>query len=228
MIQPAEPVVEIDDETTEPNTDFGNETVETETYPNSEIADPQDQEILVDYEPVYQNNETQPETIPEPDTSFTDTTTLSLEEIILKAEEASSKRNYKKAIQLYRDALERTNERADIWNALSKVYFADGQTKNAATAILEATQLSPENIQYVLDYLRIAQRVKKPADFIKDLEIAYDRFPRSPEITLSLARGYSRIGGNDYAAGILYRRFIQLAPKHPLRPEAEAALKRIR
>ena len=32
---------------------------------------------------------------------------------------------------------------------------------------------------------------------------------------------------NVYAAKILYNRFIELAPNHPLRPEAEAALKQL-
>ncbi|MGK0176460.1 MAG: tetratricopeptide (TPR) repeat protein [Lentimonas sp.] len=201
----------------EPDTDLDNETVEQ--------SDPQ---ILVDYAPVDQSNENTPEPLPEPDASLADTTPLSLEELIAHAEEATSKRDYEDAIRFYWDALGRTNNRADIWNALSKVYLINGQAKNAATTALEATRLATENIQYVLDYLRVVQRVKRPADFIKELEIAYDRFPRSPEITLSLARGYRRVGGNDYAAGILYRRFIQLAPNHPLRSEAEAALASIR
>ena len=153
---------------------------------------------------------------------------MTLEELIISAEKATSRRDYEKAIQFYWAALGQTNKRADIWNALSKVYLIDGQAKNAATTALEATRLNPENIEYVLDYLRVVQRVKKSADFIKELEIAYDRFPRSPEITLSLARGYHKIGGNDYAASILYQRFIEIAPTHPLRPEAEAALAKIR
>ncbi len=233
VIQPAEPDVEMNDEPTEPNTSFESETADTDSYLESEVAEQQNQKAapIVDYEPDYQNSETQPKTILEPKGSLPDTTPLSplsLEEIIIAAEEATSTGNYEKAAQLYQDALERTDKKADIWNALSKVYSKGGQSKNAAAAALQATRLAPENIQYVLDYLRVAQRVKTPADFIKELEIAYDRFPQSPEITLSLARGYSRIGGNDYAAGILYKRFIQLAPKHPLRPEAEAALARIR
>jgi tetratricopeptide (TPR) repeat protein len=236
-IQPAEPDMDVDEKIIEPDVGVKEETIEIDLYivdePNSQQKQEkekekqkeqeQEQDILVDYEPVNQSNKQQPE----PDTSSIDTTTLSLEEIINYAKEANFKGNYNKAIKLYRDALERSGNRADIWDELSKVYFINGQAKNAATTALEATRLDPDNIQYLLDYLRVAQRVKKPADFIKELEIAYDRFPRSPEITLSLARGYRRIGGNDYAAGILYKRFIQLAPKHPLRPEAEAELARM-
>ena len=59
-------------------------------------------------------------------------------------------------------------------------------------------------------------------------ESAYDRFPRSPEIALSLARGYERIDGNNSFAIVLYERFIQLAPNHPLRTEAETSINRLR
>ena len=79
-----------------------------------------------------------------------------------------------------------------------------------------------------LDYLRVIQRTKKPEDFLAELETAYDRFPRSPEIALSLARGYERISGNNSDAIVLYERFILLAPNHPLRSEAETSIRRLR
>ena len=165
---------------------------------------------------------------PKPTPTEVDNTPLTFEELIARAEDAASKQDYAASIKLYWNALGLTNSRAGIWNALAKIYLIDGQPKNAATSALEATRLDPENVQYILDYLRIVQQIKKPSEFIKELEIAYDRFPRSPEIILSLARGYLRLGGNDYAASILSKRFIQLAPNHPLRPEAEAALSRTR
>ncbi|CAA6677064.1 MULTISPECIES: lipopolysaccharide assembly protein LapB [unclassified Lentimonas] len=152
----------------------------------------------------------------------------SLDHILADAETATFEHDYKQAIQLYWQALGRANNRADIWNMLSRAYRFDGQTKNAETTALEATRLAPAEIDYTLDYLRVIQRTKKPEDFLAELQTAYDRFPRSPEITLSLARGYERIDGNNSTAIILYERFIQLAPNHSLRPEAEAALSRLR
>ena len=136
--------------------------------------------------------------------------------------------DYKQAIQLYWQALGRANDRADIWNKLSLAYRLDGQAKNAETTALEATRLAPQKIDYVLDYLRVVQRTKKPEKFLAELESAYDRFPRSPEIALSLARGYERIDGNNSFAIVLYERFIQLAPNHPLRTEAETSINRLR
>jgi len=153
---------------------------------------------------------------------------LSLQQLVANAETASMEHDYKKAIQLYWEALGRANNQANIWNQLSLAYRLDGQVKNAETTALEATRLAPEKIDYTLDYLRTIQRTKKPVDFLAELEGAYDRFPRSPEITLSLARAYERISGNNSTAIVLYNRFIDLAPNHPLRAEAETALDRLR
>jgi tetratricopeptide (TPR) repeat protein len=155
-------------------------------------------------------------------------TPRSLEQLLADAESASMEHNYKQAIQLYWETLGRANARADIWNQLSLAYRLDGQAKNAETTALEATRLAPQEINYTLDYLRAIQRTKKPQDFLAELETTYDRFPSSPEIALSLARGYERISGNNSSAIVLYERFIQLAPNHPLRNEAEASITRLR
>ncbi len=152
----------------------------------------------------------------------------SIEELLTEAGQAEMDRNYKLAISDYWQILGSANNRADIWNLLSRAYLIDGQPKNAETTALEAIRLAPEEIAYTLDYLRVAQRSKEPADFLAELETAYDRFPRSPEITLSLARAYERISQNNTAARTLYSRFIEIAPGHPLRAEAESALDRLR
>ena len=164
----------------------------------------------------------------EPSSAISTLPPRSLDHILADAESATFEHDYKQAIQLYWQALGRANNRADIWNMLSRAYRFDGQTKNAETTALEATRLAPAEIDYTLDYLRVIQRTKKPEDFLAELQTAYDRFPRSPEIALSLARAYERIDGNNSAAIILYERFIELAPNHSLRPEAETALSRLR
>lgn len=152
----------------------------------------------------------------------------SLEELLAEAEQATDEDAFKNAITLYWQALGRANTQADIWNNLSRVYLMDGQTKNAETTALEAIRLAPDQTAYTLDYLRVIQYTKQSDDFLAELESAYERFPRSAEIALSLARGYERISGNKSAARTLYQRFIELAPNHPLNAEAKAALGRIR
>ncbi|MEN8830041.1 MAG: tetratricopeptide repeat protein [Lentimonas sp.] len=150
-----------------------------------------------------------------------------VDELLEEANTATLDKNYRLAITNYWQALGTANDRDEIWNLLAQVYLIDGQFKNAETTALEAIRLSPRDINYTLDYLRVAQRSKTATEFFAELETAYDRFPQSPEVTLSLARGYERIAKNSTAASTLYQRFIDLAPNHPLKPEAEAAINRL-
>jgi len=151
-----------------------------------------------------------------------------IEELMAEAETATLDRDFKSAIRKYWAAISISNNRADTWNLLSRAYLVDGQLKNAETAALEAVRLEPRQVAYTLDYLRVAQRSKEPTAFLAELETAYDRFPASPEITLSLARGHERISKDLPTARNLYLRFIDIAPNHPLVPEARAAVLRLR
>jgi len=155
-------------------------------------------------------------------------TPRSLDTLLAEADAATQDRDFERAARLYWQALGQANTRADIWNRLSQVYLLNGETKNAETAALEATRLAPDDIAYALDYLRVAQRTKESEVFLDELETTYARFPRNPELTLSLARAYERISRNYRDARDLYARFIELAPNHPLRPEAESAVARLR
>jgi tetratricopeptide (TPR) repeat protein len=151
-----------------------------------------------------------------------------IEELLADAETAELDRDFKSAIRKYWEAISKENNRADIWNLLSRAYLIDGQLKNAETAALESVRLNPREVAYTLDYLRVAQRSKEPESFLAELETAYDRFPASPEITLSLARAYERIAKDNYSARNLYLRFVDIAPNHPLVAEASAAAERLR
>lgn len=151
-----------------------------------------------------------------------------LEEILAEAETAEIDRDFKAAIRNYWIAINMTESRADIWNLLSRAYLIDGQRENAEVAALEAIRMEPDEVAYTLDYLRVAQRSETPDQFLSYLETAFDRFPASPEITLSLARAYERIKKDRPAARSLYQRFIDIAPGHPLVPEARDAIERLR
>lgn len=151
----------------------------------------------------------------------------SVDELLAEAETAELDRDYKSAIRKYWAAISVENNRADVWNLLSRAYLVDGQRNNAETAALEAVRLAPREVAYTLDYLRVAQRSKTPTDFLTDLDTAYARFPDSPEITLSLARAHERITKQAPLARDLYQRFIDIAPNHPLVPEAREAVARL-
>ena len=151
-----------------------------------------------------------------------------VEELIADAETATLDRDFKSAIRKYWTAISIANNRAEVWNLLSRAYLVDGQLNNAETTALEAVRLEPRRVAYTLDYLRVAQRSLAPEDFLAELETAYARFPVSPEITLSIARGHELISQDRSAARNLYLRFIDIAPNHPLIPEAQNAVARLR
>ena len=151
-----------------------------------------------------------------------------VEELMADAETATVDRDFKSAIRKYWTAISLANNRAEVWNLLSRAYLVDGQLNNAETTALEAVRLEPRQVAYTLDYLRVAQRSLPPEDFLAELETAYARFPVSPEITLSIARGHELISQDRSSARKLYLRFIDIAPNHPLIPEAQNAVARLR
>ena len=151
-----------------------------------------------------------------------------VEELMADAETATLDRDFKSAIRKYWTAISLANNRAEVWNLLSRAYLVDGQLNNAETTALEAVRLEPRRVAYTLDYLRVAQRSLAPEDFLAELETAYARFPVSPEITLSIARGHELISQDRSAARNLYLRFIDIAPNHPLIPQAQNAVARLR
>ena len=196
----------------------------------------------VDYSQVATVEETAVEQAPTPiveafPTSEAEPTTVTLppssppqtvEELMADAETATLDRDFKSAIRKYWTAISIANNRAEVWNLLSRAYLVDGQLNNAETTALEAVRLEPRRVTYTLDYLRVAQRSLAPEDFLAELETAYARFPVSPEITLSIARGHELISQDRSAARNLYLRFIDIAPNHPLIPQAQNAVARLR
>ena len=196
----------------------------------------------VDYSQIATVEETAVEQAPTPiveafPTSEAEPTTVTLppssppqtvEELMADAETATLDRDFKSAIRKYWTAISIANNRAEVWNLLSRAYLADGQLNNAETTALEAVRLEPRRVAYTLDYLRVAQRSLAPEDFLAELETAYARFPVSPEITLSIARGHELISQDRSAARNLYLRFIDIAPNHPLIPQAQNAVARLR
>ena len=165
---------------------------------------------------------------PEPIALSTSSRPLTVEELMADAETATLDRDFKSAIRKYWTAIGIANNRAEVWNLLSRAYLVDGQLNNAETTALEAVRLEPRQVTHTLDYLRVAQRSLPPEDFLAELETAYARFPTSPEITLSIARGHERISQDRPPARNLYLRFIDIAPNHPLIPEAQKAVARLR
>ena len=149
-----------------------------------------------------------------------------IEIMIVKANNALLSNDLDTAIQLFKTILESDPSRHSIWNRLSQTQQSNNNLQAAAKASLEAIKLSPDTINYTINYLQIAGKTKASNQVLFDLISASERFPNSPEITLSLARAYDRIR-NNFKAIEFYKKFITLAPNHPLRPEAQTAIARL-
>lgn len=149
-----------------------------------------------------------------------------IEIMIIKANNALLANDLDTAIQLYQNILKSDPSRHSIWNRLSQTQQSNNELKAASDSALEAIKLSPDTINYTLNYLQIAGQTKPGKQVLFDLISASERFPNSPEITLSLARAYDRIR-SSFKAIELYKKFITLAPNHSLRPEAESAIARL-
>ena len=128
------------------------------------------------------------------------------------------------AIKNYWASLNLDDKPAEIWHELSGLLLEDGQTGLAEATAMEAVRREPQSILYTMHYLRVAQTTKEPEAFLQEIMDAKQKIPDSPDIILTLARGYKAIDHNYRDAAILYRQFLDIAPSHPERSKAEAEL----
>ena len=157
-------------------------------------------------------------------------TKLSDEEIdtlITEANQSVLNNELEAAAEIYRKVLKNKPNRHEIWDRIAQIYFANEEYNSAESASLQAIRLQQSNIVYTINYLNIARKTKSEIRFLSELLSASKQFPNSPEITLSLARAYDRNSRYRYKAKDYYTKFITLAPNHPQRSEAEAAISRL-
>ena len=147
--------------------------------------------------------------------------------LVTQANESVLKNDLDTAAELYRKVLDNSPTRHEIWDRIAQVYFANEEYNAAESAALQAIRYQPGNIAYTINYLNIAKKTKSEIRFLSELLSASKQFPNSPEITLSLARAYERNIRYRFKAKEYYIKFITLAPNHPQRSEAEAAIARL-
>lgn len=143
------------------------------------------------------------------------------------ARKAKENGDYESAIKSYWAALKLDDHPAQLWFELSDAYYLSDQMKWAEATALEAKRREPFSPLYTLQYLKVAQKTKAPEEFLQALIHAKEKIPDSPDITLALARGYLKIKKSYRNAAILYQEFLDMAPGHPQRAEAESELNTI-
>jgi len=159
--------------------------------------------------------------------SQTKLTAEEMDALITEANQSVLNNDLEAAAELYRKVLDDTPNRHEIWDRIAQIYFANEEYNSAESAALQAIRLQPSNIVYTINYLNIARKTKSEIRFLSELLSASQQFPNSPEITLSLARAYDRNSRYRFKAKDYYTKFITLAPNHPQRSEAEAAISRL-
>lgn len=154
-------------------------------------------------------------------------TSQEIEALILEANRSVLSNDLDTAATLYREVLDNSPQRHEIWDRIAQVYFANEEYNSAESAALKAIRYQPSNIAYTINYLNIAKKTKSEIRFLSELLSASKQFTNSPEIALSLARAYDRNSRYRFKAKDYYTKFITLAPNHPQRSEAEAAISRL-
>ncbi|MDG1702137.1 MAG: hypothetical protein P8I61_04395 [Opitutae bacterium] len=154
-------------------------------------------------------------------------TSQEIEALIAEANRSVLSNDLDTAAALYREVLDDSPQRHEIWDRIAQVYFANEEYNSAESAALDAIRYQPSNIAYTINYLNIAKKTKSEIRFLSELLSASKQFTNSPEIALSLARAYDRNSRYRFKAKDYYTKFITLAPNHPQRPEAEAAISRL-
>ena len=131
------------------------------------------------------------------------------------AGKALEKGNYQEAIQQFWKSLNQNPKNSDDWFSLGKAYRLGNDLQKAEIALLQAMQINPLSVPYLLEYLAVIAQTRPSNRAIRQMIQAYDRFPQEPDIILMLANAYKDLADNFREANLYYRKFLELAPQHP-------------
>lgn len=133
--------------------------------------------------------------------------------------------NYQRASDLYWNYLANDNSDPEVWRELSNAFLNQEQYRPARAAALEAIRRDPQNLVYIFQHLRVVQKTESPERFLQELQNTRRRFPRSPDVSLALARTYDKAFNDPSNSQFYYREFLRLSgSEHPSRNEANQAL----
>lgn len=147
-------------------------------------------------------------------------------DLVQQAHAAASAGQWLAATDLYRQALVADPSAAATWLAFSEAAFQAGQSDWARAAANEARRQAPGNPRPAWQFLRVTRDLLPPSEWLREAHAAYREHAQDPDIILTLARGYLQIDNNRRHAGILFQRFLDLAPAdHPERAQVGEELR---
>lgn len=133
--------------------------------------------------------------------------------------------NHQRASELYWNHLANDNADPEVWRELSNAFLNQEQYRPARAAALEAIRRDPQNLVYIFQHLRVVQKTESPERFLQELQNTRRRFPRSPDVSLALARTYDKAFNDPSNSQFYYHEFLRLSDsEHPSRNEANEAL----
>lgn len=161
-----------------------------------------------------------PQAPPPPDATYTD--------LLQAARSAREAGDLAGAIATYRRALVVDGRDAEVWRELSETQLRHGQSDWAQASAKEAMRRAPDDPRYALHLLRVGQQTMLPEELLREMRLANQRFPRSLDITLALARGYVTLRGDTRSARVLLESTLAtLPPNDPSRALLAAELERL-
>lgn len=140
------------------------------------------------------------------------------------AQRALDQGNPLAAVQHYWKSLNQNPKNGEDWFSLGKAYRQLSDLQKAEIALLQAMQINPSSVPYLLEYLAVVAQTQSPNRAIRQMIQAYNRFTQEPEIVLVLAKAYQELANNSREANLYYQKFLQLAPQHPEAKDIQAIL----
>jgi cytochrome c-type biogenesis protein CcmH/NrfG len=126
------------------------------------------------------------------------------QKLFQKAQEAVDERNYKKAISLFQQILERDDADYQSWTELGTVYLAQDNIPEAEKAYVQAIHTQPSYALALLDLGRLRVMVKNFDGAIEVLSRAVTVQPLSPQANYYLGEAYLQIKKGSKAVGYFY------------------------
>ena len=140
---------------------------------------------------------------------------------------AMQESKYEQAAKHYWQAVKSNTDDPEIWFSLSRAFYYYKKLKKAEMMALEAARRNPKNPTYIIHFLKIVRDSGDPENYLQELQRARKLFPDEPYVILALASGYETVEGDQRAARILFKEFLEKHPTHSMRSEAEEALHRL-
>jgi tetratricopeptide (TPR) repeat protein len=143
--------------------------------------------------------------------------------LLAAAQQAQAEGRFPDAIRTYWKILAKDDSSPDTWLALAQSYNSLKQFSDAANTAQEAIRRAPTNPTYTLFYLQIIKTSQTPFAYQSACNTAYQQFPDSADLALTLADAFHQAGDNRDSTTVL-NDYLHRHPTDPRSPDFQSAL----